>query len=519
VNDKVVFTTPADTLGLWEETVRNLTPEQLSAATRALFAGGGPLLYLTSPTPVDGGEAALRTAYEAAHRAPLSAAAVHRAKPWPYTSFGAPGAVVERRELPSLGVTAIRFKNGVRLTVKPTSFAKDQILVSVHIAHGLLDLPPERAKQAWAFAPGGYIRGGLGRIGYEDLQQALASKVYGAGFAIGSDAFLLQGATRPADLPTQLQVLAAYANDPGWDPNGWNRYRALGPTILDQLATTPGGVAARDLDALLHRGDPRWGFPTREQMAASSIEAGKAVIAGPLSSGPIEIVMVGDVTIDDAVKQVAASFGALPPRREAPVAPAARRIAFPAPALVKETHSGRADQGLAFMAWPTTDFYSNTKRARTLNVLAQVLRLRLLDEIRTKQGTTYSPQAGHTTSEVFPGYGYMAAQIEAPPEKLDGFLADAAKIAADLRDHPISEDELQRAKKPAIEALIRQQASNGWWLSELDGIQTRPEVARSLATLMDEYQSITAADLQKVARDYLVDAKAWKLEVVPAPKG
>jgi zinc protease len=254
-------------------------------------------------------------------------------------------------------------------------------------------------------------------------------------------------------------------------------------------------------------------------MAASSIEAGKAVIAGPLSSGPVEIVMVGDVTVNDAVRQVAATFGALPPRRDAPEVPGARRVAFPAPALVRETHNGRADQGLAFIAWPTTDFYSNTKRARTLNVLAQVLRLRLLDEIRTKQGTTYSPQAGHSTSQVFPGYGYMAAQIEAPPEKLDGFLADAAKIAADLRDRPISDDELQRAKKPTIENLIRQQASNSWWLTELDGIQTRPEVARSVANLMEEYQSITAADLQKAARDYLVDAKAWKLEIVPATKG
>jgi zinc protease len=518
INDKEVFTTPADDLALFEATARKLTLKQVNDVFRAQFARGGPLLYLSSATPVEGGDAALRAAYEAAHKAPLAAAAAQQAKAWPYTSFGTPGRVVERRELPGLGATAVRFANGVRLTVKQTDFAKGQILVSARIGNGLLDLPPGRAQDAWAFPVGAFSLGGLRRINYQDIQQALAGKVTGAGFSMGDDSFSLSGRTRPEDLATELQLLAAYATDAGYAPTGWNRFRSLSGTFHEQMETTAGGVAGRDLGVLLHGGDPRWRTPTRQEMEASSIEAGKALLQPALERGAIEIVMVGDVAPDEAIRQVAATFGALPPRRPAAAAPEARRVHFPAPALVRETHRGRADQGIAFIAWPTTDLYSNTRRARTLNLLAQVLQLRLTEEIRQKQGTTYTPQAGNTASTVFPGYGYMAAQIEAPPEKLDGFLADAAKIAADLRDRPVSEDELQRAKKPAIEGIIRQRASNGWWLGELAGVQTRPEVARALASQMGEYQSITAADLQQAARAYLLDAKAWKLEVVPEAK-
>jgi zinc protease len=518
VDARHVFDTPAETLAEFDEVVHGLTAQQVSDATRKLFSGTGPLVYMTGPTAIAGGEAALRTAFDDSRKAPVSAGAVMQAKAWPYGSFGAPGAPIERRELAALGATEIRFPNGVRLTVKHTDFAKDQILVSVRIGHGDLDLPGDEAKKAWAFAAGAYTLGGLGKIGYEDLQQALTSKVYSASFSVGEDAFTLTGQTRPADFGTELQLLTAYASDPAYGPNGWNRLRAMSATIHNQLASTPEGVVGRDLPALLHAGDPRFATPSQEEMAASSIDAAKALLAGPLATGPIEIAIVGDVSVDEAVKQVAATFGALPPRKPAPVPAAALRTAFPAPGLVRETHHGRADQGLAFIAWPTADFYSDVHRARTLDVLAQVLQLRLIDEIREKQGTTYSPQAGHQASEIFPGYGYMAAQIEAPPEKLDGFLADAGRIVADLRDHPVSADELERARKPLVENLLRQQASNAWWLAGLADVQSKPKAAEALADMLDEYKAVTVADLQAVASRYLVDGKAWKLEVVPAAK-
>ena len=183
---------------------------------------------------------------------------------------------------------------------------------------------------------------------------------------------------------------------------------------------------------------------------------------------------------------------------------------------MRETHGGRADQGLALVAWPTADFYSDPKRARTLAVLAAILQLRLTDEIREKQGLSYSPNAGHQPSEVFPNYGVMAAQIEAPPEKLDGFLADVARIAADLRDRPVSADELERARKPLIENGLRKRAGNAFWLAALSDVQTKRGEDAAIANEIDQYRAVTAADLQAAARRYLVDGKEWKLEIVPA---
>jgi zinc protease len=512
-NDDKVPTAPADDLARFEEVTRGLTAARVGEAAKSLFAGEGPLVYMTSPTAVEGGEQALLAAFNQSRAAPVAAPEVQQAKAWPYERFGSPGAVVDRRELADLGTTLVRFANGVRLTVKPTKFRDDEILVGLRFGAGMLQIPSDRPSPAWG--SNNFTQGGLGKLTFEEMQQVLAETVYGVGLGIGEDAFSLGGRTRPSDFARQMQILAAFATDPAWRPTGWNRSKASASTIHAQLRSTPGGVASRESSALLHSGDRRWAFPSLEEMQASSIADLRQIVA-PALAGPMEVIVVGDVTVDEAIRQTAATFGALPRRGPIAVGLAPSPVRFPAPGLVRLTHEGRADQGLAMIAWPTVDFYSDQKRARTLNLLGQVLQLRLIDEIREKQGTTYSPSAGSNSSETFPGYGYMSARIEAPPERLEPFLADAARIARELAEQPVGEDELLRARRPLIENLQRQRSSsNGWWADALEGIQDRPGVAESIRVSIAQYQSITPAELQAAARQYLVDAKAWKMIVIP----
>jgi zinc protease len=514
VDQDDVFVAPADNLRLFEAMAAGLTPARINQSARALFAGE-PIIYMTSPTAVEGGEGALLTAYRASLAVPVPAATTEQVQAWPYTRFGTPGSVAERHELPAdIGATAIRFANGVRLTVKHSDFADNQVLVAVRLGRGQRALPTDRPNPGWALGPS-LAAGGLGRLGFEQMQEALNGRVYGASLGIDEDAFSFSGTTRPQDLAVQMQVLAAYVTDPGWRPTGWNRLRALSDTIHDQLASTPSGVFNRDSGPLLHSGDNRWSLPTREQMAASNIADARAVLDGPLAHDPIEVIIVGDIGVDEAIRETAATFGALPPRTEAP-APA-ERIRFPAGTAnpVRLTHRGRADQGLAFIGWPTLGFYDDPREARALSLLAAVYQLRLIQKIREEQGTTYSPNAAHRPSEVFPGYGMFAGQIEARPEALAGFLRDAESIAADLRDRPVAADEMQRARLPLIEGVQRARNGNSWWLDSLEGIQTNAQVAATIENQIAQYQELSPADLQRAARRFLVPGRAWKLVIVP----
>ena len=517
VGEDTVVTTPASQLARFEETTKGLTAATVNAAIPALFAGSGPLIYMTSPVPVEGDDRALLAAFDAAAKSPVSAPVSQAAKAWPYDGFGAPGQVVERRELAGLGATAVRFANGTRLTVKPTKFKDDEILASVRFGGGRLDLPKNgRATPEWA-AGAAVTEGGLGKLTWEEVKETLTPNVVGSGFGVDDDRFTLGGGTRPQDFAFQMKLLAAYFTDPAWRPEAWNRNRSLADTIHDGLEATPGGVFGRDADVLLVSGDSRWLTPSRADMKAMDVSAARAALAPHFGRAPVEVTIVGDVSVDEAIRQTAATFGALP---AAPPRTAARPegVRFPAatPAPVRLTHKGRADQGLAFIAWPTTDFYADPRRSRTLGLLSDVLQLRLIAEIREKQGTTYSPSVGHNSSTTFRDYGYMSASIQAPPDKLAGFLADARRIAGELRDKPVTADELDRARRPTVAGINRQRSSsNGWWLGNLSRVQSDPRAAPAIASQLADYDAATPADLQRLAREYLRDGRSYGIVVVP----
>jgi zinc protease len=514
--DDTVVTSPADDLAMFEADVKGLTAETVNAALKTVFEGQGPLVFMTSPTPVEGGEKAILAALTASRQVAVTPPPQPRAVAWPYERFGAPGKVAERREIEDLGTTFVRFENGVRLTIKPTAFRDDEVLVRVNVGDGMLGLPGDRQSPYWA--ANAMIEGGLEKIGVEDMERVLAAKVYGARLSLTDDSFALTGATRTGDLPTQLQVLAAYLTEPAWREAAFLRIQAAGRTIHDQYESTDGGVLARDLQGIMHAGDRRWTFPSREEIAGADLADVKSAVMSQLRDGPVEVVIVGDVTVDAAIAQAAATFGALPPRRDAtPASAEDRTVGFPKPSPrpVTLTHKGRSDQAIGYIAWPTTDLWEDTQAALDTAILREVMELRLTDELREGQGVTYSPQVTSQHSLVWKGWGYIAATVEAPPDKLGEFFADTVKIAEDLRAHEVSPDELRRAKQPRIESLQKARLTNGYWLDQLSDAQADPRRLDFIRELIPGTEKVTAADVMRAARMWLKPGAAFKLVVEP----
>lgn len=518
LGDKEVVTNPGQDLVLFEDTVKDLKAEQVSAALKATFKGDGPLLFMASPRPIEGGEATLLAELESSRKVAVTEPVAATEVAWPYASFGGAGKVLETKDAPDIDTTFVRFDNGVRLTIKPTRFKDDEILVRVNVGDGRLDLAKTTPSLGWA--AGAYIEGGLKQISAEDMERVLASRVYGAQFGVADDAFVFSGNTRPEDLDVQMQVLAAYVAEPGWRAEAFKRLQGAYQTANDQYESTDSGMLSRDLSGLLHAGDKRWAFPTREQIADAKLDEFKGMIAPALADGSIEVVIVGDTTVEKATEAVARTFGALPARTAAPAPPEQRNVGFPEgvekPVIL--THKGRADQSIGYIAWRTNDFFADPQRARDTAVMGEVLELRLVEELREAQGATYSPSVVYNHSMVWPRWGYVSASVEIPPAKLPSFFTDVKKIAADLRDKPVTADELARAKKPRIDQIEKARETNGYWIGELSGAQTDPRRLDATRALIPGTERVTAADVQRAAQAVLKDDGMWMLEVVPAKK-
>jgi zinc protease len=515
LGDGEVITSPSQNLAQFDMLVKGLTAERVNAVLKTSFAGSGPLLTIAAPAAIDGGEPAILKAYDEVRAQPVTPPAAPGVTAWPYSSFGPTGKVAEQKDVTDLDAVFVRFENGVRLTVKPTKFRDDQVVVKVRAGHGLLDMASDKQSPLWSGSA--FVEGGLKQISAQDIERVLTGKIWNAQLGVEDDAFTLNGRTRPEDLSTELQVLAAYATEPGWRPEAFTRIKTSYATLHDQLETTTGGVLGRDLGGLMHGGDQRWTFPSRQQIAGASLDELKGAVANPLAQGDLEIVIVGDTTVDKAIAAVADTFGALPARPGEPALAGAEKAPFPEPSAqpVLRTHKGRADQAALFMVWRTDDLFSNLQRSRDVSILGQVVQLRLIDELREKQGATYSPNASSTSSVTFKNWGYLAVSMEVPPEKLDGVVASIRKIAADLRDKPITDDELERAKKPRIDQIEKARVTNEYWAGALSGAQTDPRLLDATRSVLAGLARVTPADVQKAAKTYMDDDKSWLLLVKP----
>ncbi|WP_332676611.1 M16 family metallopeptidase [Brevundimonas sp.] len=515
VNARYVFNTPQTSLDLFNAAVTDLTAAQVNQVLPTVFEGQGPLALVVTPVEIEGGEAAVTAALEASRLVPVTAPVAQAQLEWPYAEFGAPGVVQSRTEIAAVGATVVTFANGVRLTVKPTDFRDEQILVSARTGIGELGLPTDRIDPQ-GIAPLVFAAGGLGKLTADELNRVLNGRIYSAGFSTDGDSYALSGATRPQDLQLQTQVLAAYLTDPGLRPAPFQQIKAFFPQIIAQQMATPGGAFGLQSPELLASGDKREALPTLAEIAGWTNDDMKASILRSLSTGPIDVVMVGDVTVDDAIASVASTFGALPPRGpDASPLPGSDQRRFPAGTAepVRLTHNGPAEQALAYIAWPTTDAVGDRTESRRISLLSAVLNLRVLEEIRERQALAYGPGVGSSSSDTYPGYGSLVIRAETASDKLEAFYAAVDDIVAKIRDEPVTEDELNRARLPIIESLRRSQASNEYWLSQLADVATRPDDVQQILTQISDLEAVTPADIQALARQYLRPDTAWRATV------
>jgi zinc protease len=420
-----------------------------------------------------------------------------------------------------LGVTMARFADGVRLTIKPTRNAPGEFNVQVRFGHGRLDQPRDRLDASdWAMALVG--SGGLSDLSLDEIAQSLRGHSVTASAGATDEAFTLGTDFRSvsvADLDLEFQGLAATMTAPGWRSLGWKAQ--LGPAAQRDLAAdaTPDSVFARNSMTLLHPGDQRWVFTTAEQRATWTPDQARAFIEPILKQSNLEVIVVGDVTPDQAIAAVAKTFGAPPKREGLPEPAGTREEHFPPPTAtpVELHHKGRADQAIAEISWPTTDRYAAWDDIAPTAILADILKQRVIDRLRTAEGETYSPRGGADFSLVFPSWGRISLLVPCKPEAISRVYAAIDAIAADLAAQPVSADELQRAVRPEVEAATRAQQQNGYWIAQLAGAQTDPRRLDYIRQTLPRLSAVTAADVQRVARRWLRPDRAFRIEVTPTP--
>ncbi len=518
VNIRETVASPEVARDVFSNMKERLTPAAILASMRKLMTGTPLRGLLSLPAADPKAAAAFASAVTAQVTAGPATAAIKPVSFDQLPKLGAPGLIVKRGALPGVGLTTVEFANGVKLVLYPRETESGRIFVSARFGAGLKALPSDRPTVA--FASGALLEGGIGALDQEQLDLLTSGRRIGLDFSIDDDGFVLKGTTRPADLEDQLRLMAVQLAFPRWDPAPVQRLRAALLAGFGSTGASPNAVLSRDLNGLLHGGDPRWTAPSRAQIDALTPQAFRTLFEPILAAGPVELSIYGDFDMDKAIAAAAASFGALSPRTVQLPLPASASAPGPRPTVTPlvRTHTGPSDQAAGVLAWPTGGGIADVYESRKLDILAQIFNDRLFDQLRGEEGAAYSPNvsSGWPVGMSSGGSLYVISQLK--PAATDRFFAIARGIAADLVARPVSDDELSRAVGPLRQLIQRASTGSSFWLAQLSGITTEPRKEAALLAITDDYTRMTPAELQATARRWLVPAKEFRLVVLPQKK-
>lgn len=517
-SDERVPTTPQWQLAEFERIAPTLTPEAVWNAVKAdAVPLDDPLIRFTGRTAPAGGEAALRSTYAEAMALPIAAPADSGPLAFAYQDFGAPGTIAADTTEPRLGLRQIRFANGVRLTLKQTTLREDRIAFTLAVDGGDL-MNTSEAPMRVALVDS-LALGGLGKHSRDELSSVLAGRSVGFGIASAADAFTTSGNITKRDLALQMQVLAATLTDPGYRPEGEERFRKGLDNYFATLDSTPGRALGSALGGILSDNDPRFTLQPKEAFLALNYASLRDAIGDRLTKGAIELALVGDFDEQAAIDAVAATLGALP-MREAEFLPreGARTRPFTATRAPRTiTHKGEADQAQLQWTWPTTDD-SDLAQTLRLGLLARVARIALTEKLREELGQAYSPSAGASNSRIYRDFGTFTLSVSVDVAQADKARAAVEAVVAALRDAPPSADMIERARRPLLEDYDNALKDLGGWMGLAARAQSDPARIDRWFASPDLIRAITPEELQATAAKWLPAGGAVQVSVVPEAK-
>ena len=509
---------PGVKLELFRKLKAVLTPENVGAAMRTMIQGEARAI-LMSAQPIDGGDAVLAAALNVA-RATKAAARTEQK----HVSLddlgrpGTPGKIVWRTTIPDLGVTRVKFDNGVEVDLRPNGYEQAGILVIATVGDGLRALDPQMPPMLWTGSA--IVQGGIGPLDLTGLEHAIAGKRIGLNFGAGDRAFTWAGSTTAVQLVDQLRLLDAAIREPRFDSKAFERVRDGFMQNYDSVYASPGSVFGAFAGQPLHDGDRRFAFPTRSEIGAVTPEAFRAFWQPLIAGGPRKVLIVGDIDADAAIEAARQTFGAAVTKPAGRVP--ASHMALRPPKHIAEplvfTHRGDPGQLLAASVWATTGSLKDIKQMRALNVAAQIMQTRLFDRFRESEGGTYTPSVSNGQSETFPHYGVLIAASQLKAERLNDFEKATREIAQALAKDGPTADELTRAIAPIVSNNERGRKLNNYWAQMLQGDLDDSRYLTMIRTGVTGYQQVTAADVKRMARKWLAKEPALRIQVKGAPK-
>lgn len=505
---------------LVQQLLPGITVAEVTALGTTLLAGDSRVILATSPQKTD-----IKVPTDAELKAAVTAAEATAVTAWTDTTSSRalierkpePAAVTATRNVDEVGLTIVRFANGVEAWLKPTDFKNDQVVFGLQ-AKGGLSLAPAADYFEASLAPAYVNLSGAAGLKALDMQKLLAGKLAGATPFASLSTHGFNGSATPAQLETGLQLLYARFTQPGDDPDAFEMMkRQLNAFVVNRL-DNPETVFGDKLEQI-NTSSHYTAIPMTVARVNALDRAKMLTFYKQRFSNAADFTffMVGAFKVDEALPLLARYVGGLPSTGTATSDFKDLGIKFPATverATIEKGREPKSETVISFFADPPGNDPMEQERALAAT---DVLEIALRDILREALGQTYTVSVDLAQGLPQRGGGHVEISFGAAPDNIEKMSARVLQEVQRLQKEGPTEDLVNRAKETARRNYETQLRQNDYWLRRFQAVQMWGQDPAMIARRLDRINAVTPAGVQEAFKKYFPADRMTVVTLAPAP--
>jgi len=425
-----------------------------------------------------------------------------------------PGTIVERREIPEIGVHEWTLSNGVRVVLKPTDFREDQVLLD-GFSPGGHSLVSDEDHLTASNAAEIVSLGGLGEHDELALAKLMAGKVVDISPYVDElEEGILAGGSAE-DVRSMFQLVYLALTQPRLDLEAIRSYKDRLKPFLENRLADPEQVFVEQMYRELTGNHPRRQPLTPERLEAIDPERALEIYRERFAdASDFTFVIVGTFDPAEMEEPVATYLGALPSlgREETWRDVGIERPAGPVEITV---HRGLEPKAQVWMVLtqpiePALARAPDNDTARAVRALAQALKIRLRDVLREDLGAVYQVDVGADVDWRPKSRVSLSIEFGCSPDRAAELVETIHREIEAFREGQVKPELVEKVRQILLRERELAINSNHFWLGTLAAAYRSGQDPTTVLGFEDWVDNLTAERLADTARRFV----RWESRIV-----
>ena len=411
-----------------------------------------------------------------------------------------PGKVVGQQKEEGFEATTYTLSNGIKVTIKPTTFKSDEILMN-GIKKGGASNYGVADRSNVKFATELMDAMGYGAYNPTEIENILAGTKIEASMSISDINDELNCSSTIKDFEAMLQLTYLQIMQPRKDEGLFKAFKDKQVSMLQFMMSNPQAAFADTMVKTLYNNNPlaRMVIPTKADFDKIDLDRAIEIYKNEFSSADgYHFFIVGNIKPEAAIPLLETYLGSIPAKNK--TASIKDNGLRPVTGNNQFTfHKGKEKKSLILAVYTGETKYSEDMAFRT-KAVAEILNIKVIEELREKMGAIYG--GGFSSNVAKEPYERFSMQLALPcgPENVDKLITAANAEIQALKDKGPDAKDLDKVKSQWREKYKTDVKENKYWAEKMSGAIFWGRDKDRTLNYEAYLDKLTPADVQETAK-------------------